>query len=475
VVSSILNLSPVEFEKWVIKRLEGVSDGVGAFEIHHRKKLANDRGNRYEFDATTEFVAYGVRYTTIIECKRWTSPIDRDTVLVLYGKLNEVGAQKAVLVSTSPFQKGAIELARSKGIALIRVREDGTVKTVHPAWLPVVEVTILHRFLKPTNVKYFVTTVVGVSAIAVLINNLGFNLSPTAETAAAKMVTIEGATSSATDPERNATSKSNQYDAPPAQPIKQRELIANPKALAKAGVQRSTPPQNQEPRIVTIDTPSSRIVKIDTRPILQQQGAHWCWAASIQNVLSTYGVDVEQQDIVRMTWGRVVDLPAFDPRQAVEGLLAVNAFVAPGKVVHPFFQNDAPAASFLVREIEVEKAPVIVFYRNSTDAHVVVCYGIEYTGTPTQPRITNVFVRDPATGAEVTWRGTELASVWSATIFCRVAPHPKASWEFQGVRYSSSPYFDVFGPQGVVGRIWYHREDSKWHVWDNTGDRGAIP
>ena len=236
--------------------------------------------------------------------------------------------------------------------------------------------------------------------------------------------------------------------------------------LPPVGAQQSLTPPTQQ----------SRIVKINTPPIRQQQGAQWCWAASIQNVLSTYGVHVEQPVIVQATWGRVVDLPVFDPRQAVGNLLAANALVAPqGKVVHPFFQNGAPAASALVRELEVEKAPVIVFYRHSTGGHVVVCYGIEYTGTPTHPLITKVFVRDPATGAEVIWRGAQLASVWSATIFCRVAPQPKASWEYQGIRYSHSPYFDVVGPQGIVGRIWYHREDSKWHVWDNTGDRGVIP
>jgi hypothetical protein len=42
-----------------------------------------------------------------------------------------------------------------------------------------------------------------------------------------------------------------------------------------------------------------------------QQMSQWCWAACVHNVYLMKGHNVSQEDIVRATYGRIVDLPQF--------------------------------------------------------------------------------------------------------------------------------------------------------------------
>jgi hypothetical protein len=43
-----------------------------------------------------------------------------------------------------------------------------------------------------------------------------------------------------------------------------------------------------------------------------QQQAQWCWAACIEMVFYYYGFVLPQAEIVRQTWGQIVNLPAID-------------------------------------------------------------------------------------------------------------------------------------------------------------------
>lgn len=63
----------------------------------------------------------GVQFKTLVECKKHKNPIKRELVQALHQKQQSLGANKAILVSTSAFQDGAIEFARVHGIALVRL------------------------------------------------------------------------------------------------------------------------------------------------------------------------------------------------------------------------------------------------------------------------------------------------------------------------------------------------------------------
>jgi hypothetical protein len=58
-----------------------------------------------------------------LEAKRHKNPIKRDLVQILHSKAQSVGAHKAVMIATAPFQRGAIEFAKAHGIALVLVSE----------------------------------------------------------------------------------------------------------------------------------------------------------------------------------------------------------------------------------------------------------------------------------------------------------------------------------------------------------------
>jgi hypothetical protein len=77
----------------------------------------------YDFDATVRYELAGMAFLTLVEAKLHKNPIKRETVQVLHQKLLSVGAHKAVLVSTAPFQAGALRFAVTHGIALVTVTE----------------------------------------------------------------------------------------------------------------------------------------------------------------------------------------------------------------------------------------------------------------------------------------------------------------------------------------------------------------
>ena len=53
--------------------------------------------------------------------KHQNSPVKRDVVQVLRDRLRTTGAHKGILVATTTFQRGAIEYAKTHGIALVQI------------------------------------------------------------------------------------------------------------------------------------------------------------------------------------------------------------------------------------------------------------------------------------------------------------------------------------------------------------------
>lgn len=87
----------------------------------HDKIKGND--GTYDFDVTVRFEFGGMAFTVLVEAKQHKNPIKRELVQVLHQKLQSVGAQKAAMISTAPYQAGALEFARQHGIALATLTE----------------------------------------------------------------------------------------------------------------------------------------------------------------------------------------------------------------------------------------------------------------------------------------------------------------------------------------------------------------
>jgi len=122
---SILDMSPIEFEKNVLIILQQQMAGIENCHFEHNKIIEVSDGN-YQIDGYIEFSLMGITYKTLVECKHYKSSIQREKVQVLYDKIRACGAQKGVLVSSSNFQSGAITYATQHGIGLIQLTEAGS-------------------------------------------------------------------------------------------------------------------------------------------------------------------------------------------------------------------------------------------------------------------------------------------------------------------------------------------------------------
>lgn len=118
------DMTPTEFEKCCYEILRGNAEekGYKNFEITHNKIVQTQDGG-YQIDIYSKFMILDFQFVMLCECKRYASPVKRDVVLTLHGKLNSIGAQKGAIISTSGFQSGAIKYAKEHGIALIKAED----------------------------------------------------------------------------------------------------------------------------------------------------------------------------------------------------------------------------------------------------------------------------------------------------------------------------------------------------------------
>lgn len=93
---------------------------LGDFFSLQRNALCPGRsGVSYQVDIVVRFQVAGLRYFTIVEIKSRRLPLGTQEVLELAAKSVDIGADKAVMVSSEGFTPAAIMLARTSGIGLI--------------------------------------------------------------------------------------------------------------------------------------------------------------------------------------------------------------------------------------------------------------------------------------------------------------------------------------------------------------------
>ncbi len=120
----ICDMTPTEFEKCCLDILNGYAEKecLKDFRIIHDTIIPASDG-RYQIDVYAEFTAMRARFKVLCECKKYKNRVGREKVAVLHRKVESIGAQKGILISTSDFQSGAIEYAKAHGIALIKAED----------------------------------------------------------------------------------------------------------------------------------------------------------------------------------------------------------------------------------------------------------------------------------------------------------------------------------------------------------------
>jgi restriction system protein len=131
-------ITSVQFELEVKKYLESTAGKLRQFQTEHRESIDGHDGT-YEIDIAARFRIFGADFLVIVECKHHKNSIKREHVQVLHAKQVTLGAQKAMLFSTSGFQEGAVEYAIQHGIALVRLASGETsyfARSANPTPLP---------------------------------------------------------------------------------------------------------------------------------------------------------------------------------------------------------------------------------------------------------------------------------------------------------------------------------------------------
>lgn len=116
------NISPTDFEIFCMNTLKAYAEKerLKDFSITHNKKIQADDGT-YQIDVYAEYTALGAKNVVLVECKKKSNAIKREVVEVLHKRLENLGAHKGILISTSGFQSGATEYAAKHGIALWQI------------------------------------------------------------------------------------------------------------------------------------------------------------------------------------------------------------------------------------------------------------------------------------------------------------------------------------------------------------------
>lgn len=123
-LKSIYELTPIEFEKYCLEILKGYAEEekLKDFSITHNRIVSVTDGD-YQIDIYAEFTAMRSNFKVLCECKQYKGAVSREKVTTLHQKLQSIGAQKGILLSTGKFQSGAIKFAKEHGVALIHVED----------------------------------------------------------------------------------------------------------------------------------------------------------------------------------------------------------------------------------------------------------------------------------------------------------------------------------------------------------------
>lgn len=81
------------------------------------ERLQGSRG-LHAIDVTAKMAIAGISQLWLIECKKWRRPIPKERVLTFLGIVNDVGADRGLMLSESGFQAGAVRATANTNVTL---------------------------------------------------------------------------------------------------------------------------------------------------------------------------------------------------------------------------------------------------------------------------------------------------------------------------------------------------------------------
>lgn len=119
-------MTATEFEKLTQKLFAERLKGEFGFDIpvDHLRKFTSTSGNSYKMDLSYSFKILDMTYLTLVECKYWKSSVTREKVGYFKSIMDELKAQKGIIVTTKGFQSGAVTYAQTQNIGLVKITND---------------------------------------------------------------------------------------------------------------------------------------------------------------------------------------------------------------------------------------------------------------------------------------------------------------------------------------------------------------
>jgi len=105
-----------DYESFVQRVVESL---VGVDVFHGKEYEGRITGRKIKVDVSFVLsIAGGASLLVLVECKHYGHRVPVDDVEEFHSKLDDIGAQKGILVTTIGFQEGAVKAARGRRIAL---------------------------------------------------------------------------------------------------------------------------------------------------------------------------------------------------------------------------------------------------------------------------------------------------------------------------------------------------------------------
>ncbi len=86
-------------------------------------KIIEGARAKHKIDVWITFNKFGLDIKWVIECKYWNTNVPKEKVLALKGIIEDVGADRGVLISRKGFQSGAIKASQKANITLTTIEE----------------------------------------------------------------------------------------------------------------------------------------------------------------------------------------------------------------------------------------------------------------------------------------------------------------------------------------------------------------
>jgi hypothetical protein len=82
------------------------------------------RATSHQIDVYWELCLGGVTHKVAVQAKRWKNPIRKGDVLTFKGVLEDLPGTIGIMVTSSRYQKGAVDVAKAAGIMICNLKED---------------------------------------------------------------------------------------------------------------------------------------------------------------------------------------------------------------------------------------------------------------------------------------------------------------------------------------------------------------